>query len=192
LFNRIWKDPVWSKVIATGIIGMLVFIADHYLNILSKLQNFANITFAYINSSTEIKNWLLLIMSLCSLLVGIFLIALIWNLFFSKKEQIGWKSYQSDNFYGLEWHWEYNMFTEEPEELYTLCPNCKYQLFPDEHQYPTPILKYHCENCHTQFPTINLLYSNLKHKIILNIQQKLRTGAYRQSTVPNKSLERNI
>ena len=182
MINNIWKDPVWSKVIASGIMGLIVLISNYYLNWWIQFKEATNTFFTYLNNYTEIQNWIIVLMSICSIIVIIFIIAIIWNLIFQKKEQTSWENYKEDNFYGLEWHWSYNMFDKQPEELYTLCPHCKYQLYPNEQEYPTLTLNYNCENCNTKFQTINLLYSNLKHKIILNIQQKLRTGTYKKNT----------
>jgi hypothetical protein len=50
-FKFIWKDPVWSKVIATGIISLLAFLAAKYTKV-----------WPLIISKTAIPNWLFFIL----------------------------------------------------------------------------------------------------------------------------------
>ena len=172
MIYKIWKDPVWSKVIAIGIIGLIV---DYYLNLWIIIKNKFTSFLTYITNYSEVQNWIIGLMSICTLLVILFIIFGIWNLFFKKNQKSNWENYKQDNFFGLEWHWEYNQFDKQPNNIYSLCPNCKYQLYPTDNYHN---LSYHCDNCQTSFQSINSNYQQLQHKITLNIQQKLRTGTY--------------
>ncbi|TAM04896.1 MAG: hypothetical protein EPN70_10045 [Paraburkholderia sp.] len=53
LVTRVWKDPVWSKVISAAIIGAIVWIGQHYLG--------NAVAFAYANAFTPIflPHWMI-------------------------------------------------------------------------------------------------------------------------------------
>lgn len=73
--TRIWKDPVWSKVIATGIIAFITIVALPYFPFLLKF------TYRLITSSTSIPNWLLALS-----IPLIILVLFLYKKFFSKNK----------------------------------------------------------------------------------------------------------
>jgi len=62
VISKIWKDPVWSKIIAAGLLVLFVWAADYFFDALSFLAKVLKFVWADVCSSTVLPNWLFLIM----------------------------------------------------------------------------------------------------------------------------------
>jgi len=78
MLKKIWKDSVWSKVIATGIIGIITFLYLQFIRISEK------ITFkeAY-NKITDVKISVIYVLGI--VLIFLILKAIVKRIFFDKK-----------------------------------------------------------------------------------------------------------
>jgi hypothetical protein len=170
---KVWRDPVGSKVIATGIIGLLLTLTTFAFNLWTDVLLLLKFAWSFISSNTSTPNSLLILMAIPCIL---FLRAIFYSLI---KKEIKTTAYIKDHFEGLNWSWGYQK--ENIINLHCLCPKCQYQIIPKgEYQYPNPsvLLKYTCEECGYQMPTISLEQYEFEGKIRLKIQQKIRTGAW--------------
>ena len=62
-FWAIWPDPVWSKVIAAGIIALFVAIGSYFVVWFPMIGQ-------WIVSGSSIPNWALIILSLMAVFIG--------------------------------------------------------------------------------------------------------------------------
>lgn len=98
---KIWKDPVWSMVIATGILALIGAIATYFLGAWPTIKSFSVSIWGFISSSTATPNWLLGIMVIPNLLLGYaILIALKDKLVGSESIRKSYRNYVSDEFLG--------------------------------------------------------------------------------------------
>jgi predicted RNA-binding Zn-ribbon protein involved in translation (DUF1610 family) len=174
-FKEIWKDPVWSKVIAGIILILIGTIATDALNLWPEIQWFLKLIWSSFTSSTSIPNWLFILMAIpCLLVFG--------AVFFWLKEKSNQGScasgYVKDNFAGLTWGWSY--LGQHITNLHCLCPECQYQIIPKQmHNYQAGgyIYEYSCEECGYKVQPVSD-NNGLEQKIKLKIQKKLRTGEW--------------
>ncbi|WP_323847441.1 hypothetical protein [Microbulbifer magnicolonia] len=166
---KIWKDPVWSKVIATAIISFLAALvykmgvsSESTVKLVSDLANFLTKNF-------EVKMWqvVLLLGSAVTLLVVIYR----W---FSKK--FFYSSYRTEYLFdndimGLKWEWKYSA-DGELVDFKCLCPACSMQMyFKDKTVDSTPRCEYVCPKCSyshgfTGFKNVEVLVKLLIERII--------------------------
>ena len=174
---RLWKDPVWSKVIASGIIT-ISFTAITYLSgYWPILKDFFLILWKFIISFTSIPNWVIGILSIPFILF-------IWAILYRLKEKVfsnpvTFKNYCNDNFLSLKWVWSYT-WDNQITNLYSLCPKCDYQIFPkDSSNYSMiPKYRYICDDCGYDAGTIDEDTQKTEHDIKLKIHKNIRTGKW--------------
>ena len=127
--QKIWNDPVWSKIISSTIICMITFVYG-----LTEKKNLIDIL------QTNIQLYWVLIMSF----ILIFL-PLVWKKSHSKlkkPEIIGITS--MDNIYGYSWRWNWKFINEKGVYQLTdfrpVCPHCgqsmSTQLYSDYYSCP--------------------------------------------------------
>jgi hypothetical protein len=175
ILKKLWKDPVWSKVISVGVLSIIISLGAYLTGAWPSIKNFLLDTWNFIISSSSIPNWLIGILSLLSVLV-------ITGFFFAIKEKskndnsiIDWKSYRSDHFFMMKWRWTYNH--NKITTINSFCPECDYQIFPKESlSFGILTFDYICEDCGYN-SNLNVEDPNeLKHKVSLKIQKKLRNN----------------
>ncbi len=170
IFKNIWSDPVWSKVIATGILALLAYYIspDKWTTyIISKVSSLVTWFFGL----TETPNWLLTIMAICVFLVVIILVV---RLLGDSKQR-----YTSDIFQGVEWHWTYDSLGRV-SDLYPCCVKCQCQTIPnDVGAYRTqPKIVFICPSCDDVTSIFDKNTFDIEHEVKLFIQQKIRTKEY--------------
>lgn len=75
MLKRIWADPVWSKVIATGIVAVGAVIASYFLNLLPTFWGWLWAAVVFLGSTSAVWNWLLFVMAGCTLVVLILIVS---------------------------------------------------------------------------------------------------------------------
>jgi hypothetical protein len=70
MIMKIWKDPVWSKVIATAIILLIGSVVTYLTGAWPGIVKYFNSAFEFLNLSSPVKNWLIGIVLIPWLLVG--------------------------------------------------------------------------------------------------------------------------
>ncbi|MGF1718376.1 hypothetical protein L4D08_26355 [Photobacterium chitinilyticum] len=184
MFSKIWKDPVGSKIIATGILSLIGFGAAYFLDLLPSIRTTYDQVANFILGESAIPNWQVGIMGFCTLLVIFVFCLYLKETFFPVSNGKTWKSYNCDNFFGLEWHWTFGKTGGDIYNLYTCCPNCKYQVFPKNASSYITIdsVVYECDSCGSSYGPFNESHDEIESKVRRFIQQKLRTDKWMSKT----------
>jgi hypothetical protein len=123
MVKKIWNDPVLSKVIAAGILAIIVAIYSYF-------QGWWPTIGHWILFESKIPNWLLIILS-----VGTF-----WKIIdiVSKQFRRDWQSYRKTKINGIVWRWDYNLYGElDKHSVKAYCPRCDYDLYQFGNPDPT-------------------------------------------------------
>jgi len=184
MIRKAWKDPVWSKVIAAGIIAVLGIGATYFAGLLPKI----GILFLYIwnllTGRTSLYNWLIIILSIPFIIIFIIIIAYLRDLIAGRNESadsLRFREYDSDIFYNLKWRWKVSS-DGLPYDITSFCPKCDYQIIP---QFASafrvaPRYEFKCEDCGFYGGAFDGEYDELEQKVKLKIQKNLRTGKWKE------------
>lgn len=175
MLKKIWHDPVWSKVIAGVALAALAVIGAYFLDWWPAMTQWLGAGVRLLGRSSSVPNWLLgllVLLALPAVVVGATLLA--------ARRGDDWRSYTTDNFYGLRWRWHY-IGDGIPDRLATFCPNCDFQVFAQDASSfrSVPRIAYHCDGCDSQLATFDEPDVSLHHKVERLIQQKLRNDTWR-------------
>lgn len=177
--KEIWKDPVWSKIIANIIWALLVLIpglgSAYFLSAWPPTKATLNQALLLIQSNTLVPNWLLAIIFLLFLRVILVKTKEWLN---GNKPRPAFESYTKDYFFGLLWEWRYS--GNQINDLQSLCPKCKYQIFPKPiNPYTSrPKSECTCSDCGYSADTIEGTPEELNQKVKLKIEKALRTNKW--------------
>lgn len=132
LLGKIWKDPVWSKVIAAGILAMVALAGAQFQIIRQSAGKVWSISRAVFAFELSIPVWLFVLGFL--LLVIYFRIKKKLEKFFADIPQQDMAlKYNNDHIFDIDWHWESSRSYLNPrqiaiENLTPRCPKCKARL----------------------------------------------------------------
>ena len=175
----IWADAVWSKVIATAIIALAGIVITYSLKMWPAIGAAVVNVFAFLGASSSVPNWLIGFGAACFLVVLFLIAAIIWRAIFPSATTNTWRSYVTDNFFGLRWHWQYG-FDGGIFSLYSFCEDCDYQIHPENVSgySAAPRFVYRCDICGRLAGPFEEEPLKLESKVKRLIQQKLRTGSW--------------
>ncbi|CAK2051384.1 putative TFIIB-type zinc ribbon-containing protein [Vibrio crassostreae] len=175
MFGKFWRDPVVSAVVGGLILSGVTASGTYFLGYWSVLKEFFVDFYTYLVSPSNVPIWWVGLSSIVTILVFGFVLYLFLQ---NKKETrtVSWKGYKYDNFWGVEWHWTY--FGNSIERINPLCPNCKYQLISEPSYTNYEKTTYKCEDCGYCTDVSGHSESDVKRKVNLKIQQKVRTGKW--------------
>lgn len=179
MLKHIWKDPVWASVISTGIAAGLGSLSAYFLGYWPAIQDSLLAAWNFLLTKSAISNWIIVLMSIPTVLIGLFVIAVIWSHWFGPNEgEPNWQTYTMDNFFDLRWRWNYA--GGSIERLTTFCPHCDYQVFPINVSAYNAVdrIEFKCDSCHSHLGTFDESVWDLKSKVERFIQQKIRTGRF--------------
>ena len=179
MIKKIWKDPVWSKVIAVGILGILASIVTYFFGVWPAIISTLIQVWEYVLETTLIPRWLLGLMWIPCLLLVIVIFSEIKEKLSKKETVTNWKSYTRDNFFGLQWSWRY--IDNKINNLHSFCPECEYQIFPKEVNggySAVPIFEGSCDDCGYSIGAFEGYPDDLSEKVQLKIQKAVRTGKW--------------
>ncbi|WP_413664871.1 hypothetical protein ACG1BZ_06285 [Microbulbifer sp. CNSA002] len=178
MLKGIWKDPVWSKVIATGILAVIASFGTYIFGVWPEIGSAFSQAWSFTIASTSTPNWLLALMAIpCILLIFSVLVEIKGKISASEPTKT-WKSYTRDNFLGLLWSWRYT--GNKIYNLHSLCPQCEYQILPKDVSAfsAVPRYDYSCEDCGYSAGSFEGYPEDLLQKVQLKIQKGLRTGQW--------------
>ncbi len=184
MIREAWKDPVWSKVIAAGIIAVLGIGATYFAGLWPKIGILFSHVWNFFTGKTPLYNWLIIILSIPFIIIFIVIIAYLKDLIFGKNESadsLKFREYNSDIFYTLKWRWKVGS-DGLPYDVTPFCPKCDYQIIP---QFASafrvaPRYEFKCEDCGFDGGSFEGEYDELEQKVKLKIQKNLRTGKWKE------------
>jgi len=91
-------------------------------------------------------------------------------------QTLHWKSYTSDNFYGVTWRWRYS-YTDDIFGLHCFCPKC-YMLVDPHHNYLMNRYDFYCKRCASLKGYLETRDSNLNEIIIREVDRTIRSGEW--------------
>lgn len=187
VLRKIWQDPVWSKIIATAILGGAGWFAYHWW---PGLRSAIAAFWMFLLATSPVPHWLLGSLILIALIAVLMFISNISKVVLPDENPYGnvvpvvpdWHSYRDDDFFGLRWRWGYdNNMIQRPMPF---CPICDYQLLPDNTMMFAGSVCFHCDSCRKNVATLPESWDSLQSKVGRFIEQKIRTGKW-----PDKSTE---
>src|SRR2546425_1435846 len=178
--KAIWADPVWSKVIAAVIIAAFGLGVTHFFNLWPTISSGVSTALGFLRTATPVSNWLLGLFIICTLLVVLVIGSAIWQHIFPA-QSVTWRSYTTDTFMGLIWHWQYAS-DRDIYNLYCCCLQCQYQVFPAPNGFYSIIFR--CDSCGSVTGPFDEEMRSLESKVTRLIHQKLRTGSWASATAP--------
>jgi hypothetical protein len=176
VLNKIWKDPVWSKVIAAGIIAALAAVSGYFLGWWPRLISLAKKMWQFMLSTTPLPNWLIGILIIGT--TGALSILIILFKATSSKN-VTLKTYNDDIFFNIHWRWNCDSFGGI-HNLSSFCPTCDYQIYPRNivgYAAAGDHIVYLCEECKETIHDFNVGQSvvAIEDRVIRLIQKKLRS-----------------
>lgn len=174
--KNIWTDPVWSKVIATGICALLVTAFGWW----GDLWAYVGAGWRYLTASVEVPRWL----------VGALSSWAVFNLLGSIARRVAastatpaedWSSYLSDEFFGMRWRW--GLSEGLPYQVSPFCLNCDYQLDPQNvsSYHAIEAICFQCDHCGRTSARFDESWHSLERRVKRSIEQKLRTGTWQKT-----------
>ena len=177
MIKSLWKDRVWSAVIAALVITVGGACGTYLLGFWPRMATFGSDIWHFSARPTAVPNWLLVILGVATIPTLLLLAAGIWALFAKKtSNQPSWVTYTSDMFFGLRWRWRYT--AGSIAGLNTFCPHCDYQVFPyDASAYQmVERIAFKCDSCRRDLGQFDESLQSIQSKVERFIQQKLRSG----------------
>jgi len=178
ILKKIWNDPVWSKVISVAIIALVTQYFFQWWQFLVQLVKGA-VTFFL--QTTQVPNWLISLMLVCSIVVLAVIIIAIYQ---SRQPATGlsWQlNYKEDVFFNVLWRWNYAN-SGRPENIHTFCPKCDFQIYHKNVSGYRSIdhIAFQCEVCNAQLADFDESYEHLENKVIRLLQLKIRNGSWNE------------
>lgn len=180
MLKRTWKDPVWSKVIATAIVAggaaAIGYFAGWWPDVVGLGRGFVTFSMA----ETAIPNWLLILLSLCTLGVVVVVAIVVWEIAVPSRNQPSFRNYKVDEFFGIRWRWQYNS-SGQMHSLFSFCPVCDLQVWP-QHASAYDVIDrfdYRCDDCCTVLHRFDKSPSEVEDLVTRQIQRKLRNDSQR-------------
>lgn len=143
-FNFVWHDPVFSKVIATGFVGLIgVVLAIYYISWNNLLKHFG-LVYYFLFSKTSTYNWVLVLL----VLIFCLYVFKIFNLYINKEKIPAWSKVNTIQYLDINWRWE-NIGYERVKNIRPFCPACDLELHVhDDYMYGNKsTAAYYCLNC---------------------------------------------
>jgi len=180
MLKRIWNDPVWSKVVAGLILAGLASAAAYFLNWWPSIRRTLMLGWRSVFQTTTVPNWLLglfVILALPVLALAAWIILSLATSKVSRDDRSArgdWRSYTTDEFYGLRWRWRYLLDTGTPDGLASFCPHCDFQVYPENASPFRAVdqIVYRCDSCNQPLSSFDESPIALEKKVARSIQQK--------------------
>lgn len=189
---KIWKDPVWSKVISVGILAVLATLAPlatWFFGYWPLLVRSVGYIFDFVISTISIPIWLLVLV--------VPFIASVFPLYqkFSKKKEPRFTYYKKDNFFEIDWLWDwakpnFHNANYSVKNLTPRCPSCNSIL--DRNDYRGKLFECINHKCKWtwQRPWNGrdlLHYHEIEKRIRTEIDRKVHCGEFNLAV--NKSMQ---
>jgi hypothetical protein len=169
--RKVWKDPVWSKVIAAGILLGIPVLVAYATNSWTIIGNFLTSMWHWLFETDTSPNWVLIPAGILGILALVLLILKLKSQFSQIKYL---DSYTCDDFYNLKWRWSFG-FSYSIDTIQSFCPECDHQLVglrvpSHNHSHHW----YDCPDCDFRSEEYKFTPDVLHKKVILKIQKNMR------------------
>jgi hypothetical protein len=150
VLNKIWADPVWSKVIANAIWAngavVVAAIVAYFAGWWPSIAAIASKIISLAVASTLVPNWLLV--PVC--LLALFGIYVFFVMLCPRPTGPNWRDYRQDTFFDIAWRWRYSTYDNSIMNLASFGLSCDTQLL-QVHKSSMPYQPYqtiyHCRRC---------------------------------------------
>lgn len=180
MLKAVWKDPVWSAVIAAGIVAAAGLVATYALDLWPAIGAWARSAWIAAGQLSQAPNWLVWVLALVALPTVLAVIALGWLALRPEQQASTWRTYTQDEFLGLRWRWNY-FASGNLEDPLPFCPGCDYQVHPHHASAYAAVdrIGFYCDSCSRNLPTFEESFDSLQSKVRRFIQQRIRTGDWK-------------
>ena len=178
---KLWKDPVWSKVISTGLIVIFGTLGTWFLGLWPQIKTALIAVVGAFLYQVEIPIWLILALVPCLL----FFIPILQS--FKSDSEPSFVKYKSDKIFGINWSWGWSppgYYNDKYsiKDLRPRCPNCNSSLEIDD--YSGELV--HCINdeCNWKWKERGDFNNRISHSSELNqkvwnvIDRKIHNNEY--------------
>lgn len=181
MIKSLWKDPVWSAVIAAGLIAALGVIGTYFLGFWPFIRDAVFVGWKYLWASSLWPNWaigLLIVTSFPTILLIILGLLELSKGGRNEPSEPSWFNYTQDTFFNLRWRWNYA--DGRIGGLTSYCPRCDFQVFPfDASRWAAvPRIGFHCDSCQSDLGEFQESPGTLESKVERFIQQKIRNQSW--------------
>lgn len=183
--KEIWKDPVWSKVIAAAILAACAALVATLQGWWPAIRGVVAIAWNWLGESSRHPNWLLIALWLALALLLISIIFIVIASFNSepRSQKHSWKSYTTDHFFGLQWTWKLDD-SGLIYDVFALCADCKCQVYSRRvGHYREDKYGFYCDVCENDKAIFNSAPDFIEQKVKLRIAKNLRTGEWASARI---------
>lgn len=172
LIKKVWKDPVWSKVISAGILALFVWLGYQF----DFIRNDKTIFFEFFQQEVKIQVWIVFLILIINIVLLFLSVRYILTLYKVDEDDL-FHSYCYDKILGLTWRWDYSTI-DQIINLHSFCPNCDFQLIK---KMDKGFLYYsdHCSGCGFELTSDIVNSRRFEENVILKIQQKIRNSEWK-------------
>src|SRR5690554_995807 len=112
MLKLIWKDPVWSAVIATVIVTAGGAVGTFFLGLWPAIGSWFASLWTLAAQPSQISNWLFWLLAVLTIPTLLMLAAIVWTAIRHSPAADSavageWRAYTQDEFLGLRWRWKY-------------------------------------------------------------------------------------
>lgn len=181
--RRVWKDPVWSKVIAGAIttagIAIYAFVNERFARWIADSASFIGNSLA---RPTTIPAWSLILVVVVSAVLPI---AILFLLSRRQSEQLApsdpHQDYRDDIVFDFRWRWSFG-YDQRAFDITMYCPRCDYELKP--RMFEGSHAEKGCYRCSYK-PSRALGYvedeDHLTHAVALEVERRARSEEWKNS-----------
>lgn len=196
MLRRIWHDPVWSKVIATGLCVAIPWVVNRLFHwwswsaLFIKFENALRKGWAFALSTSPTPHWLI---GLAGLVIILFIAVLVSALMPTARseeqilpigrsaglDQPAWHAYTTDTFYKVRWRWTYENSGQATIPV-CFCPRCNCQLVVHNLGQMTGMdtSGFYCVSCDKYVEKIDKSLDEVEQGVTLLIQKNPRNGTW--------------
>jgi len=182
LVLKLWKDPVWSKVIASGLLLFFSLLGTWIFDLWPSIYTVLIQIFSLITYKVLVPTWLIAF----SIPFLIFLIPLAQIIIPDKEPRF--LKYTNDQILGINWSWEWsapNFYSDKYsiKNLHPRCPKCRSSL--EINDYSGKLVNCINDECNWTWNQQGIFQNRITHsrqldqKIHNVIDRKLHNGEYK-------------
>ena len=175
MFKKLWKDPVWSAVIAAGIVAAAVYLLGYWPYIWQFVKNIPSL----LETPVSIPLWVLI------LGVPILLFAIPFVASLNTKKEPRFLSYRNDTIFDISWSWRwlspgFHSSNYQMRDLTPRCPSCSAVLTLND--YDGSLVSCINENCSWRWERQHRHGSRIRHsseldsKVRNEIDRRIHAG----------------